>query len=70
MILTIRQLRRNVVEQRTSMDLRDSLNEQRPAVGAHIDYTFESGPRLIDMVLPSGLKEKYLKPGYRFRIVK
>jgi len=51
------------------MDLRDKTLMDIPAQGAHNDVSFGSGPTLIDYHLPDELKERYLKPGYRFRIV-
>ncbi|KAJ5729082.1 uncharacterized protein N7483_003590 [Penicillium malachiteum] len=63
-------LRKNEPVTRLVKDLRDWTIPDAPAYGAHNDVTFDSGPMIIDNNLPTDLKEKYLQPGYRFRIVK
>ncbi len=34
------------------------------------DITYDSGPVVIDRHLPEDAKTEFLRPGYRFRIVK
>jgi hypothetical protein len=34
------------------------------------DITYTSGPVVINRYLPGDVKEKFLRPGYRIRIVK
>jgi len=35
-----------------------------------LDITFNSGPTIINRYLSDDEKQRYFKPGYRFRIVK
>lgn len=51
-------------------NLRDWTFVDRPAKGAHNDVTYDSGPQIINFHLTNELKKLYMKPGFRFRIVK
>ena len=81
------QLRKNVMFQRTQLDLNDPLLTEGPARGAHngkflsdvpfknktfiwVDITYGSGPIVINRYLPEDIQKKFLRPGYRIRIVK
>jgi len=61
--------RKNVPIRRNQFDINDPLLVEGPARGAHNDITFESGPAIIDRYLSAEAKERFFKPGYRFRIV-
>ncbi|TAQ87153.1 hypothetical protein B7494_g4531 [Chlorociboria aeruginascens] len=50
-------------------NLRDWTAVDGPAKGAHNDVTIHSGPIMLKTHLPEEIKKRYLKPGYRFRIV-
>ena len=81
-------LRKNVIFQRTHLDLNDPLLTEGPARGAHngkllleilesrnksltsADITYSSGPIVINRYLPEDVRKKFLRPGYRVRIVK
>ena len=79
-------LRKNVPFQRTQLDLNDPLLTEGPARGVHngkllrlycalslvdvLDITIDSGPVVINRYLTEEDKAKFLKPGYRVRIVK
>lgn len=62
-------LRKNAMFQRTQLDLNDPLLTEGPARGAHNDITYSSGPVVINRYLPEDIQKKFLKPGYRIRIV-
>ncbi|KAE9379413.1 hypothetical protein N431DRAFT_397764 [Stipitochalara longipes BDJ] len=62
-------LRKNVMFQRTQLDLNDPLLTEGPARGAHNDITYSSGPIVINRYLPEDVQKKFLRPGYRIRIV-
>ncbi|KAM0186996.1 hypothetical protein ACHAPI_011424 [Fusarium lateritium] len=51
------------------VNLNDELRIDTPATAAHVDATFNSGPRILERHLSPDVKEQYLKPGYRFRLV-
>jgi len=63
-------MRRNITFDETVFDLRDKMHVIGPARGAHNDITFNSGPTIINRYLSDDEKQRYFKPGYRFRIVK
>ncbi|KAL5323981.1 hypothetical protein ACEPPN_008524 [Leptodophora sp. 'Broadleaf-Isolate-01'] len=62
-------LRENVLFQRRQLDLNDLTLTEGPARGVHNDITYVSGPTVINRYLSDETKSKYLRPGYRFRIV-
>ena len=62
--------RKNVPIIRNQFDINDPLLIEGPARGAHNDITYDSGPVIIDRYLSAEEKERYFKPGYRFRIIK
>lgn len=71
---------------RKQFDANDPLLVEGPAKAAHngeypersafparltqLDVTIDSGPVIIDRYLSDEEKHRFLKPGYRFRIVK
>jgi len=61
--------RENVAIQRSQMDYNDPLLVEGPAKGAHNDVTYSSGPVIINRNLSDEDKVKFLRPGYRFRIM-
>ena len=79
-------LRKNVMFQRSQLDLNDPLLTEGPARGAHngklsessfknnsltfADITYSSGPIVINRYVPKDVQKKFLRPGYRVRIVK
>jgi hypothetical protein len=78
-------LRKNVLFQRSQIDLNDLLHIEGPARGAHngklslgtmrvtnktADITYNSGPAVIARNLSDDELATYMKPGYRFRIIK
>jgi len=67
--LKIRKNRERLESEVHVKDLRDWTVPERPALAAHNDVTYDSGPQMIDFHLPPAMKEEYLKPGFRFRIV-
>ena len=64
------QLRKNCAFERKVFDLNDRLAVDTRAVGAHNDVTRSSGPRMISTRMPEHARSEFLKPGYRYRIVK
>lgn len=62
-------LRKNIAFQRAFLDLNDPLQAEGPARGAHNDITMESGPVVVNRYMSDEDKEKFLRPGYRIRIV-
>jgi len=62
-------LRENRIFERNAIDLGSPLVVEGPAYGAHSDVTARSGPEMIQNNLSPALQQKYLKPGYRLRIV-
>ncbi|PMD12015.1 hypothetical protein NA56DRAFT_713616 [Hyaloscypha hepaticicola] len=62
-------LRKNVPFQRSQLDLNDPLLIEGPARGVHNDITYDSGPVVIARYLSEEDQAKYLKDGYRVRIV-
>lgn len=46
------------------------LHNYRSETDLQIDVTYESGPAIIMRTLSDDAKARYLRPGYRFRIVK
>jgi len=62
-------LRKNVVFQRSQLDLGDPLHTEGPARGVHNDITYNSGPAVINRYMSNEDKQTFLKPGYRFRII-
>jgi len=67
--LKIRQNRQKFQSEAHVKDLRDWTVPESPALAAHNDVTYDSGPHMIDFHLPPKMKDEYLKPGFRFRIV-
>lgn len=78
-------LRKNVTFERSQFDIADPLLKQGPAQGVHIgknvqitdeigwpivDITFDSGPEVITRYLSVAEQKRYLRPGYRIRILK
>lgn len=63
-------MRKNQFRANSIIDLSNPLDIEGPAKGAHIDSTITSGPNMIKDHLSDADKAKYLKPGYRFRIIK
>ncbi|KAK0118547.1 hypothetical protein ONS95_007435 [Cadophora gregata] len=62
-------MRRNIIIDETVFDLKDQMHVIGPARGAHNDITYHSGPNIINRYLSDDEKQRYFKPGYRFRIV-
>jgi len=62
-------LRKNSSFQRDVIDLNDPFLVEGPAKGAHNDVTRTSGPQIIRRYLSSENQRKFLRPGYRIRIV-
>ncbi|KAN0114721.1 hypothetical protein V8E51_004265 [Hyaloscypha variabilis] len=62
-------LRQNIPFARSELDLNDPMLVEGPARGAHNDITLDSGPAVIQRYMSEEDKQKYIKPGYRFRIV-
>ncbi|KAH6690775.1 hypothetical protein BKA61DRAFT_715511 [Leptodontidium sp. MPI-SDFR-AT-0119] len=62
-------LRKNVVFERDTIDLGDTLHIEGPARGVHSDITYVSGPTIINRYMSEEAKEEFLKPGYRARII-
>ncbi|KAK8037631.1 hypothetical protein PG991_000977 [Apiospora marii] len=60
--------RKNAEYNTPVINLEDPLQFLKPAKDAHCDYTFTSGPITAKRVLEEHGEQKYLKPGYRFRI--
>lgn len=62
--------RKNIPLPRSQFDYNDPMLLEGPALGAHSDVTFHSGPTIINRYLSDDVKARYLREGYRFRIVK
>jgi hypothetical protein len=63
-------LRKNDPIQRKEFDINDPLLLENPAKGVHNDVTFGSGQSIIGRYLPVDVQSRFLKPGYRVRIIK
>ncbi|KAL5322283.1 hypothetical protein ACEPPN_010255 [Leptodophora sp. 'Broadleaf-Isolate-01'] len=63
-------LRKNIIFERDTIDLGDSLHVEGPARGVHSDITYDSGPIVINRYMLEQAKEEFLKPRYRARIIK
>jgi len=61
--------RTNTEKLATAVDVFDELEPDSPARGAHNDITMKSGPEVVERNFTAEEKEKYLRPGYRFRII-
>jgi len=62
-------LRKNAAFQREVIDLNDPFLVEGPAKGAHNDVTSTSGPQIIRRYLSLEDQKRFLRPGYRIRIV-
>jgi hypothetical protein len=62
-------LRKNIIFERTEFDLADLLHTEGPARGAHNDITHNSGPEVIQRYMDRESISRFLKPGYRCRII-
>jgi hypothetical protein len=62
-------IRKNIAFERNILDLADPLHTEGPARGVHNDITYDSGPTIINRYMSDQDKKKFLKPGYRFRII-
>jgi len=60
----------NVPHPRNQFDDNDPMLIEGPAVGAHSDVTFDSGPVIINRYLSDDVRMRYLREGYRIRILK
>jgi len=45
-------------------------NPRHTLLTSLLDITYDSGPTVIDRYLNEEERERFMKPGYRFRIVK
>lgn len=63
-------LRKNDPIQRKQFDINDTLLLESPAKGVHNDIKFGSGQSTIGRYLPVDVQSRFLKPGYRVRIIK
>ncbi|KAK0612446.1 hypothetical protein B0T17DRAFT_543702 [Bombardia bombarda] len=62
-------IRKNERVPNAVLDLNNPLDIDSPVKEAHNDYTFTSGPIVVKRELIGRGLERYLRPGYRFRIV-
>ncbi|KAK0118546.1 hypothetical protein ONS95_007434 [Cadophora gregata] len=62
-------LRKNIVFKRDHLDLADPLHTEGPARGVHNDITYKSGPLVINRFMSDAEKARFLRPGYRIRII-
>jgi hypothetical protein len=53
-----------------TVDLDDPTVIDAKAVGAHVDVTYGSGPYMVNRRMPEEDKAEWLRPGYRYKIVK
>ncbi|KAI9835390.1 MAG: hypothetical protein M1819_002307 [Sarea resinae] len=61
--------RLNIEPTRQTVDVMDPLLVDQPARGAHNDVTLKSGPEIVFRQFSEEEISKYLKPGYRIRIM-
>jgi len=61
--------RLNIEPVREKVDIQDPLLVDTPARGAHNDITLKSGPEVVFRIFSEEELAKYLRPGYRIRIV-
>jgi len=62
-------LRKNDPIRRKQFDINEPLLVEGPAKGAHNDITRESGPSIVGRYLPVEDQTRFLRPGYRVRII-
>ena len=63
-------MRKNQPRKNAIIDLANPLDIEGPAKGAHIDSTITSGPNMVRDHLSDEDQARFLRPGYRFRIIK
>ncbi|KAI0377690.1 hypothetical protein F5Y04DRAFT_263477 [Hypomontagnella monticulosa] len=62
-------IRRNAPMILDSYDPSDPLFVEQAAVGAHVDISLDTVPRLLKSILNEEQLETFFQPGYRFRLV-
>ncbi|KAI0888148.1 uncharacterized protein GGS22DRAFT_155174 [Annulohypoxylon maeteangense] len=62
-------LRKNAPMTLESFDPSDPLLVEQVAVGAHVDISLDTVPRLLKNIITEEQLETFYKPGYRFRLI-
>ncbi|KAI1458142.1 hypothetical protein F4805DRAFT_425682 [Annulohypoxylon moriforme] len=62
-------MRKNAPMTLESFDPSDPLLIEQVAVGAHVDISLDTVPRLLKSILNEEQLETFFKPGYRFRLI-